>query len=822
MNVVRRRLMPALLAMVTGSSMHAGPYDTHYRIENRTSGALILSVHAHFHGGSIALRHGSVAIPYTPTDQGWVIPAGCNPMLSLRHPGKQTLPFSLRPLASGMDLRSVMRFSACTLSPRPEGGLDLDRTIVVSGAGLLEVGTEESSKSLAPADCSATVSPQMSRTAMTRALAHASSRPSYFFRSSEAGAFPMPDCAYLAPHVGLGEPTLRVLNVGKEMLICLTFEGPVQTMKPLRVYLFERHPDGGSDAFDHPTAMRFLEGSLNEYFFVAPPHRAGTVKFHVQDPQLRTVGQVVFTYPKDHQVSPTAPAEPMSEGTEPRVESKEREVKRPWDAPLAAAPGGEGKEAKDPAGPGAKRARAAAPALHDADPVAEPEPPSSLLRRLPGLLRRHVASFDANAFRGVNREFRDHARSTATRFTVPATMKNDDLIAFMTVNRGIRHITCLQSKVTSAGLERALDANTALETIEIVDDKVHAPDRIERILNAHPRLRVFALNDKSPVTAALLGRLNDKTRLRELRICGNGVDRLDFSSFSSLAKLHIQHCALPDAFLPNGLTDLSIAHCAEFTGRDAAFRLHAFATDRLDLFDGFGNHPLLESLTAGRPGAPFSVHGDREQQNLLGFIQGCSALTRLTLSGSFGHAFRAGLPQRLTHLNLEAGATRYDPATQGNLEFRHLSRLVSLQISYFQNIYDLHLPLALEQLSLQSGSISDIKTLPASLEKISLRDVDTKGQWLPPRLTHLEIQSCDRFTPTRMADLLRRLNQLRTLDYSGWKRGELDPAEFEAHPTLQQAHTKRLIHSDPWRVWQAGSGKSASLLSGAIAPMRRP
>lgn len=782
MHVARRTFMPALLAMVAGASMHAGPYDTHYRIENRTSGALILSVHAHFHGGSIALRDGSAAIPYTPTDQGWVIPAGCSPMLSLRHPGKQTLPFSLRPLASGMDLRSAMRFKACTLSPRPGGGQDLDRTIVVSGTGLLEVGSEAPSRSMAPADCSATVSPQMSRTAMTRALAHASSRPSYFFRSSEDGAFPMPDCGYLAPHLGPGEPTLRVLNVGKEMLICLTFEGPVQTLKPLRVYLFERHPDGGSDAFDHPTAMRFLEGSLNEYFFVAPPHRAGTVKFHVQDPQLRTVGQVVFTYPKDHQVSPTAPAEP---------------------------PGGEGKEAKDPAGPGAKRARAAAPAQPDADPVAEPEPPSSLLRRLPDILSRHVASFDANAFRGVNRAFRDHARSTATRFTVPATMKNDDLIAFMTVNRGLRHITCRPSKVTSAGLERALHANTALETIEILDDKVHAPDRIERILNAHPRLQVFALNDRSPVTAALLGRLNDRTRLRELTICGNGVDRLDFSGFSSLVKLHIQHCALPDAFLPNGLTDLSIARCAEFTGRNAAFRLQAFATDRLDLFDGFGNQPLLESLTAGRPGAPFSVHGDREQQNLLGFIQDCSALTRLTLSGSFGHAFQAGLPHRLTHLKMEAGATRYHPTTHGHLDFRHLNRMVSLQISYFQNIYDLHLPPALEELSLQSGSISDIKTLPATLEKISLRDVDTKGQWLPPRLIHLEIQSCDAVTPTRMANLLRRLDQLRTLDYSGWKRGELDPAEFEAHPTLQQAHTRRLIHSDPWLVWQAGSGKNA-------------
>jgi hypothetical protein len=792
-------LVPALLAFVAGGSLHADPNDTFYRIENRTSGSLILTLHTARSGGSILLAHGSVFIPFTLADRGWVIPAGCCPMLTFRHPGRISVDFALRPLASLMDMRSAMRFQLNSLSPRAGGGSGLDRTIVVSADGLTEVGTEEPSNSSAPVT---EVSPQMSREAMVRALEQASSNASSYYSS-------IPDSYYLTPHVGLDEPTLRVLNVDKEMLIWLTFKAPVLKTKPLMVTICESHPDGGRYAYSQPTATRILEGNLNEYFFVAPPHRAGTVLFHVQDWQCNSVGQVAFTYPKDHQVSRIELVEPMGGGAEPWEETKEREVKRPWDAPLAASAGGEGKEEKDPAGPRTKRAREAAPAPPDADPVVEPEPASALLLKLPAILQRHVVSFDPNAFRELNSKFQVHARMTTARFTVPATMKSEDLIEFMAVNRGIRHITCLKSKVTSAGLEKALNANTALETIEILDDKVHTPDRIERILNAHPRLRVFALNDKFHVTAAFLDRWIDKTQLRELRICGNAVDRLDFSNFTSLEKLSIKNCALPDAFLPNCLTDLSIANCSEFTARGSAFRLHSFATDRLDLFDGFANQPLLESLTAGRPGAPSRVYGALEEQHLLGFIQGCSSLTRLTLSGSFSHSFQAGLPHRLTDLRMD-GAMGISPTTHGGLEFRHLSKLVRLRIDYMNDKNDLNLPPALEELSLFGGRVRDTTVLPSTLKKVSLRHVVTNDKWLSVPITQLEIESCDFFTPTRMTNLLRRLNQLQTLAYSGWRNGAIDPAEFDSHPTLQEAYTKRLPSSDPWLLWQAGSSKKSS------------
>jgi hypothetical protein len=593
MNIARRMLAPTLIAMVAGSALHADQNDTCYRIENLTSGSLILSVHTP--GGYINLASGPVNIPYTLAERGWVIPAGCRPMLTVRHPGKIKMDFSLRPLDSGRYLRPSMPFCLDTLSPRPGGGPGLDRTIQVSGDGLTEVGTEEGSSSFAPVELVSTVTPQMSREAMVRALAQASSSTSSYFCLTNGGrAFPIAESSFLTPYAGVEEPALRVLNVDKEMLICLTFKAPVLKMKPLRVALCESHRDGGRYAYHQPTAMRFLEGHLNEYFFVAPPHRAGTVLFHVQNSERKSVGQVAFTYHKDHQVSRIPLVEPMGGGTEPLVETKEREVKRPWDAPLADAQGGEGKEEKDPAGPRTKRAREAAPEPPDVGPVAEPKPTFALLQRLPAILQGYVVSFDPNAFRELNHKFQDHARMATPRFTVPATMRNEDLIAFMAANKGIRHITCLKSKVTSIGLEKALNSNTALETIEILDDKVHAPDRIERILNAHPRLRIFALNDKSHVTAALLDTLIDKTQLRELMISGNRVDRMDFSNFSSLEKLHIENCALPDAFLPNCLTDLSIANCSEFTGRDAAFRLNSFATDRIDLFDGFGSQPLLQ------------------------------------------------------------------------------------------------------------------------------------------------------------------------------------------------------------------------------------
>ena len=192
--------------------------------------------------------------------------------------------------------------------------------------------------------------------------------------------------------------------------------------------------------------MRYLEGQRPEYFFVAPPHRAGTVLFHVRDLELKSVGQVAFTYPKDHQASRIVPVEPMGGGTESLAETREREVKRPWDAPAAVAPGGESKDEKDPAGPRAKRMRQAAPPPPDESPDAEPEPPSTLLRRLPGILKDHVISFDPNAFRGINHEFLGRVRLAAPRFTVPATMRNEDLIAFMAVNRGIRHITLFKIK----------------------------------------------------------------------------------------------------------------------------------------------------------------------------------------------------------------------------------------------------------------------------------------------------------------------------------------------------------------------------------------
>jgi hypothetical protein len=61
-----------------------------------------------------------------------------------------------------------------------------------------------------------------------------------------------------------------------------------------------------------------------------------------------------------------------------------------------------------------------------------------------------------------------------------------------------------------------------------------------------------------------------------------------------------------------------------------------------------------------------------------------------------------------------------------------------------------------------------------------------------------------------MVKLLRRLDQLQTLQYSGWKAGAIDPAEFKDHPTLQKAYTKRLIASDPWLLWQAGSSEKSS------------
>jgi len=804
MDIARRMLVPALLAFMAGGSLHADPNDTCYRIENRTSGSLILSLHTPRPGGTIHLAYGSVSIPFSQVNRGWLIPAGCCPMLTFRHPGKMSVDLALSPMVSRMDMRSVMHFQLDSLSPRAGGGSGLDRTIVVSGAGLMEVGTAEPSNSLAPVEVVSEVSPQMSREAMVRALAQASSStPSYFCHSSGGDAFSSPDSAYQTPRLGLQEPTLRVLRVAKEMLICLTFKGPALKTEPFRVSLCESHPDGGRYAYHDPTAVRFLQGHLNEYFFAAPPHRAGTVLFHVQDWEGESVGQVAFTYPKDHQVSTIAPVE------EPPAETKEREVKRPWDTPLAAPPGGEGKEEKDPAEPRTKRAREAAPAPPDADPVAEPKPTSALLLRLPGILQRHVVSFDPNAFRELNSHFQVHARMTTRRFTVPATMRNEDLIEFMAVNKGIRHITCLKSKVTSIGLERALNSNTALETIEILDDKVHTPDRIERILNAHPRLRVFTLNDKSHVTAALLDRLIDKTNLMALDICGNGVDRLDFSHFSNLQKLHIQNCALPDAFLPNGLTDLSIANCSEFTGRDSVFRLNTFATDRVDLFDGFANQPLLQSLTAGQPGAAKLVNGAWDEQNLLGFIQGCGSLTRLTLSGSFSPSFLAGLPHRLTHLAMDA-ATEKAQATPGGLEFRHLSKLVRLQITDINDTYDLNLPPALEELCLKIGRVRATTVLPPTLKILSLRHVGTADNWPSGPLTHLEIHSCAWLTPTRMVKLLRRLDQLQTLQYSGWKAGAIDPAEFKDHPTLQKAYTKRLIASDPWLLWQAGSSEKSS------------
>jgi hypothetical protein len=100
--------------------------------------------------------------------------------------------------------------------------------------------------------------------------------------------------------------------------------------------------------------------------------------------------------------------------------------------------------------------------------------------------------------------------------------------------------------------------------------------------------------------------------------------------------------------------------------------------------------------------------------------------------------------------------------------------------------------------------------LPSTLKKVSLRHVVTNDKWLSVPITQLEIESCDFFTPTRMTNLLRRLNQLQTLAYSGWRNGAIDPAEFDSHPTLQEAYTKRLPSSDPWLLWQAGSSKKSS------------
>ena len=123
---------------------------------------------------------------------------------------------------------------------------------------------------------------------------------------------------------------------------------------------------------------------------------------------------------------------------------------------------------------------------------------------------------------------------------------------------------------------------------------------------------------------------------------------------------------------------------------------------------------------------------------------------------------------------------------------------------------ELNLPPALEELSLQLGRVRETTVLPSTLKKLSLDFVGTNDKLLTNSLTYLEIQNCDFFTPTRMVKLLRRLDQLQTLKYSGWKKGEINPAVFEGHPALQKAYTKRLLSSDPWLLWQAGSGKMSS------------
>jgi hypothetical protein len=214
-------------------------------------------------------------------------------------------------------------------------------------------------------------------------------------------------------------------------------------------------------------------------------------------------------------------------------------------------------------------------------------------------------------------------------------------------------------------------------------------------------------------------------------------------------------------------------------------------------------------LTATQPDYESSGKGALAEQNLLGFIQGCSSLTRLMLSGNFSHSFQAGLPQRLTHLEMDA-ATDYSQTRPGGLEFRHLTNLVRLQITNINEANDLHLPPALEVLCLRRGRVRDTTVLPSTLKKLSLQHVSTNDKWITDSLTHLEIQSCGIFTPTRVVKLLRRLDQLQTLQYSGWKTGAIDPAEFEGHLTLQKAYTKRLISSDPWLLWEAGSSRKSS------------
>jgi hypothetical protein len=691
MHISKQWLAPAFLALMAGSALQAGKSDTCYALNNDTAKNWVLRCppcDPKKAGVAVRVKQGAF-LHGAPGDHGWLIRAGTHVYIMVRADYDLIIPFTLDAPTPLEDAPARLHFLVETRQPSDRTVLTVDKTLELSNNGLLEVGTEESSSSRYVEPLAPKVSSQDSAAAIARALAFSSAGSSSSSSSSSSAdlrqsePFPfLKDEDYSAPESGnRNDPYVKASFVEKGLLICLTFQQPVR--QGLVVWLCEVHPTGGRYAYRQPTAVRPLEGNLNEYYFLAPAHRAGLVEFVVKDEEAGwVVGQTSFNYLRDHRMGERKGPPPLADlpdraqpevGTEPRQESKEAETKAPMPA---------------------KRVRLQ-PSL--------PAPPPRVWG-LPSDLTHHLVTFAPLSFRSLNHSFFGASYRATRTLEVHGALDDAGLLERLKGIPAIRHIKFYPSKVTEQGLVNALACNQTLESVEFYTTHPLHEKTIMEIIRTHPWLNKLILNDASRLSGEVLEAFADPDALTELRLTCRPDSRLDFSRFTNLARLTVAGGAVTGLAGLTRLSSLDLKHCTEVAPHSLPTCLERLGMASCPTFSGAGDHPLLCSLTLGP---------DMNADAASAMVRHAPRLTDLTCGFAMVEPLLKTLPTRLTDLCILGGDFAHDA------DFQYLPGLLRLKLTNFAKASKVRFPPALETLTLEACAFYGAETpLPTSLKAL--------------------------------------------------------------------------------------------------------
>jgi hypothetical protein len=458
--------------------------------------------------------------------------------------------------------------------------------------------------------------------------------------------------------------------------------------------------------------------------------------------------------------------------------------------------------------PASKRPRTAA-VIAAAPPPFPFALPEHLLGRMPSALLAVAASYAVNDFRGVDRACARAAREATRTLHVRGEISDEQLRNVLLNHPKVRHFKLGETRtLTAGGLLAALKLNPGLETLTVGWNDLFQPGLLGELAHTHTRLARLNLPDHG-FSDAELAQFAD--RLTHLEISNLGrAPRFTGSTLARCGRLRVLSCRatgglIGDEKLPASLEILHLGHSTCFTGRTLPPALWDLSLDACSRFTGdLTHHPALRRLRLW--GCP-----EVTPERLGTLVRRHPLLEDLTVDVPIRDETLMGCAGQFTQLALTDGSQL------ALADFRAFPRLISLDLGQCPRLVDENLPRGLRSLRLRDcgaierlgshlGALTDLGlagcsgfkgfTWPAtgcpplgSLTLVNCLSFDFAG--LPPTLRSLELAGGKAYTLAKARQAIRSLTSLSVFTYRDWSRGNLDPAEFLNHPSLQVVNYKQ-------------------------------